>query len=468
MFSITPVPFETSTPQLSLNQITEIPTLPAITATPTLSAGASIEYEPPEDIFIKVSQEMLPAKPHEQVVIFGTVTGFTTQTDQWGNITSASALEISHHSGTEFKVNCDDFCFHVDARKNLLPSSAVKEGSEVIIFGASGDEVTDINADLIAVHTLAEVPHVTDLPDMSQLGSNLAYTEYELVGMPQMNPIRIEGVELTAVPEATPTEEPSQQNTGQDSGSETTGGYDYGYTSWFLPTSTPNRPQRTATPQETEIVEPTPTKTLNDRLTDRLNHTLETRSTYSFGSYGEKYTIYIEYELDQNRDPRYPTRAMLDVMSNSYSFAEYWIPYVENPFFYNWGIVNYAGDWYMSLRTSVDIDPEPGVVDLVYSDRTLRSQTNYDAQKGYIRSFGYSIINRTLFYFYQKENGYGVSIGLTDYDLGFDDIPFGYLGTYAEMVPFYSDDLITFFGHRNGKWYYVELGPQNPDAGYYW
>ena len=72
------------------------------------------------------------------------------------------------------------------------------------------------------------------------------------------------------------------------------------------------------------------------------------------------------------------------------------------------------------------------------------------------------------FVFYQKENGYGVSIGLTDYDLGFDDIPFGYLGTYAEMVPFYSDDLITFFGHRNGKWYYVELGPQDPNAGYYW
>ena len=37
VFQITPVPLETETPQLSLNQITDIPTLPPVTATPTPS-----------------------------------------------------------------------------------------------------------------------------------------------------------------------------------------------------------------------------------------------------------------------------------------------------------------------------------------------------------------------------------------------------------------------------------------------
>ncbi len=472
MFNITPLPLESATPQISLNQVTDIPTLPVTTSTPTPSAGASVNYEEPTDIFLQVTEEMLPARSYDQVVIFGTVTGFSNRTDAWGNLLAASAFEISHHSGTVFTVNCDDFCFQVDARRNLIPSSSIQEGSEVIIFGASGEEVTDIDADLIAVHTLAEEPHMTEIPDMSQIGNNLVYTEYELAGMPQMNPIRIQGVERTAVPEITPTGEAAPVDTAVDSSTAATEDTNngYGYYSWFLPTSTPNRPQRTPTPSETgSVAEPTPTKTLNERLTDRLNHTLETRSTYSFGAYGEKYSIYIEYEADQNRDPRHPTRAMLDIYSNSYSFAEYWIPYVQNPMFYNWGIVNYGGDWYMPLRVTVDIDPEPGIVDLVYCDRTLRSQSNYDAQKGYIRSYGYSILNRTLFYFYQKENGYGISIGLQDYDLGFDDIPFGYVGTYAEIVPFYADDLITFFGHRNGKWYYVEVGvPENLNAGYYW
>ncbi len=458
MFSATPVPLEVSTPQLGLNQVTEIPTLPIVTSTPTPSVGSSVDYVPPDDIFIQVTGEMLPSKAYDPVVIFGTITGYTAQTDSWGNLLTTGALEISHHSGTEFRVVCDDFCFYTDARRNLIPSSAAKEGSEVIIFGAAGDEVTDINADLIAVHTLAEKPQNTNIPDMSQLGGNLIYTEYELAGMPKMNPIRIEGVELPPEPTATPTAGLSAESTDTDNGSQTTENYDYGYYSYYLPTSTPNRPLLTLTPETVETPVPTPTQTLNDRLTERLDHSLETRSTYSFGAYGEKYTIYIEYDLEQNRDPRHPTRAMLDLESNGYTFSEYWIPYVENPMFYNWGIVNYGGDWYMPLRVSVDIDPEPGVVDLIVSDRTLRSQTNYDAQKGYIRSFGYSIINRILFYFYQKENGYGISIGLQDYDLGFDDIPFGYVGQYAELVPFYSDDLITFFGHRDGKWYYVELG----------
>ncbi len=468
MFAVTPPPQESTTPQLGLDQVTEIPTLPMITSTPTPSVGSSVNYTAPSDIFIQVNKEVLPSKSYEQVVIFGTVSGFTAQTDSWGNYVSSNAIEISHHSGTVFKVNCDDFCFHVDARRNLVSSSVIKEGSEVIVFGAAGEEVTDIEADLIAVHTLAETEPVTNLPDMSQIGSNLIYTEYELAGIPKMNPLRIQGVDPTPESTATPIAAYSQADPAAAGSGEPTAAYDYGYYSYYLPTSTPNRPSRTATPGVTETAEPTPTQTLNERLTARLSHSLETRSTYSFGSYGEKYTIYIEYEKDQNRDPRHPTRAMLDLESNGYTFKEYWIPYVENPMFYNWGIVNWGGDWYMPLRMSVDIDPEPGVVDLIVSDRTLRSQTNFDAQKGYLRSFGYSIINRVLFYFYQKENGYGISIGLQDYDLGFDDIPFGYIGTYAEIAPFYADDMITFFGHRNGKWYYVELELDPQYRSYYW
>ena len=37
------------------------------------------------------------------------------------------------------------------------------------------------------------------------------------------------------------------------------------------------------------------------------------------------------------------------------------------------------------------------------------------------------------------------------------------------MNPFYSDDLITFFGHRDGRWYYVELTlNEDPYNGYYY
>ena len=41
----TPLPLETATPKLSLNQVTDIPTLPPVTATPTLSLQDSVLTE---------------------------------------------------------------------------------------------------------------------------------------------------------------------------------------------------------------------------------------------------------------------------------------------------------------------------------------------------------------------------------------------------------------------------------------
>lgn len=462
MFHITPIPLETETPQLSLNQVTDIPTLPPVTPTPTLSEERSVRYEDPNDIFLQVTMESLPSKAFQKVIVFGTAGEAVTRTDEWGRTVATGGFRLYHHSGTEFEVNCDDFCFFTDARKNLVSSEKMTEGSEVIVFGASSEDVSILNADLVAIHVIREdpVPHEAEISDFP---ADLTYTEYELETFPRLNPISINAAAATSTPLPTPTEEtPTADPYGYNTG------YNYDYTySYYLPTSTPNRPKRTPTPDETGTPEPTPTLSLDDRLSDRLNHSLETRSDYSFGPYGEKYSVYREYDQELNRDPSYPTRAVMNVESNGYPFAEYWIPYVQNPMFTNWGVVCYGGDWYLPLRLTVDIDPDPDVTDLVYSDRAIRSQRNFDKEKGYIRSFGYSIINRKLFYFFQNENGYGLSLYGRDYDLGFDDIPFGYISDYSELDPFYADDMITFFGHRGGRWFYVEIKGVENQYGYY-
>ena len=452
IFQRTPIPLETPTPQLSLNQVTDIPTLPPVTVTPTLSLGESVNYLAPGDIFTQVTAEVLPEKAFQPVILFGSVKAFTVQTDVWGQVLPTGGFTLAHHSGTDFHINCDDFCFKVDAKKNLISDEKLVEGSEVIVFGVSGEDVTEINADLVAVHVIREDP-IPREADVSNLPFDLSYNEYELEYFPELNPISIQAAAATSTPIPEPTEEvPVEQPTEVSNDP-----YGYGYYYYVRPTSTPNRPQRTPTPDETGTPVPTPTLSLDDHLSARLNHSLETRSSYSYGAYGERYSTYLEYDQEMNRDPSYPTRASMNVDSNGYEFTDYWIPYVENPMFTNWGIVCFAGDWYLPMRLTVDIDPDPGVTDLVFTDRTLRSNSNYDKSRGYIRSFGHSIIDRKLFYFYQKENGYGVAISNQDYDLGFDDIPFGYVGKFSELDPFYSDDLITFFGHRGDKWYYVEI-----------
>ncbi len=473
VFQYTPVPLETPTPKLSLNQVTDIPTLPVITPTSTPQAGETVRYTDPSDIFLAVTEEKLPEKAYDTVVIFGTFAGFVTSTDNWGNTVQTGSFRITHHSGTEFSISCDDFCFYTDAMKNLIPSTSLKNGSEVIIIGAADEAVTDINADLVAVHTLAEKVPSAGAPVMSGLPSGMTYTEFRLESFPALNPIRISGAALSAETAVLPTETPAQNDPYSGYGYNDYSynnygyGYGYGYGSYGQPTSTPNQPPTsTPTPVTTDAPQPAEAEDLNDRLAARLNHTLSNRTAYSYGAYGEQYSVYIAYDDDQNRDPRRPSRAQINVESNGYDFTEYWIPYVQNPMFYNWGIVCYAGDWYLPLRMTVDIDPDPGTVDLLYADRTICSQKNFDEQQGYLRSFGFSIIDSKLFYFYQKESGYGISINRQDYDLGFDDIPFGYVGNLSEIAPFYSDDLITFFGHRNGAWYYVEL--EAPEEQYYY
>ena len=457
VFQITPVPLETETPQLSLNRVTDIPTLPPVTPTPTPSAGSLVNYVEPGDIFIQVKEEKLPENPLQEVVLFGTVAGFTLQTDAWGYVTSAGGFTMEHHSGTEFTINCDDFCFYIDAHKNLVPFSKLVEGSEVMVFGVSAEEVTEINADLVAIHVIREDP-VPQQANVSGFPANVTYTEYELENFPTLNPLSIRAAAATSTPIPTATEEAAEDPYGYSENNDT---YGYDYYWYGRPTSTPNRPQRTPTVDETGTPTPTPTLTLDEHLKGRYNHSLEDRTDFRYGMYGEEYYAYLEYDQELNRDPSHPTRADLVVTSNGYDFTDYWIPYVENPMFTNWGVICSGGDWYLSFRLTVDINPDPGVTDLIYTDRTICSQQNYDRSRGYIRSFGYSIFNRQLFYFYENENGYGISLNYQDYDLGFDDIPFGYVADYAELSPFYSDDMITFFGHRGGKWYYVEINSIN-------
>ncbi len=456
-FQATPMPLETAVPAISLDRVTDIPTLPPVTPTPTLPVGENVRYLTAQDIFEEVPSEIVPARSYEQAVLRGYVTELTTQTDAWGNTTATGGFTLQHNSGSVYEVSCDDACFHVDREKNLISSSAVQKGIEVLVFGASGEDNTKINADLIAVRASAASESASAAQPQSVLSSGLTYSEYELDGFPQLNPLSVSG---DPRPHATNTPTPSSENDSYNYG------YDYGYGYNTRPTSTPNRPSSTPQPESAEAEEET--ETLNDRLTARLNHSLSSRADYAYGAYGEKYAAYIEYNQDGNRDPEHPTRAMMDVESNDYPFYEFWFPYSDSPMHTDWGILCYAGDWYMPLRLTVDIDPDPNVTNIVYTDRTYRNQSDYDAEKGYLRSFGYSIIDNKLFYFYQKESGYGISIGLEDIDLGFDDIPFGYVGEYNEINPFYADDLITFFGHRDGKWYYVEL-EKNEDlySGYY-
>jgi hypothetical protein len=318
--------------------------------------------------------------------------------------TDSSQYKVVHSSGVEFTVNCDDYCFYVNDQKKIIAAEKIGKGSRVAVFGTSGSEdYKIINADAIAVDIReTDISMASNKTDMSTFPYTLEYKEYELKSAPAINPLTLLPVEGS----------------------------------------------------------------LDQNLKDRLQTSLGNRTRFIYGLYGESYSTTIEYDQDNNRDPSYPTRANMAVESNSYSFYDFWFPHIESPYFTSWGIMSYGGDWYLPIRLTVDIDPDPIISELIYTDRTIMSQMNFDETNQYLRSFGFSILSNSLFYFYENEKGFGISLNRVDYDLGFDEIPFGMVDKYQELNPFYADNLITFFGRRGSTWYYVEIKEPESEEGY--
>ncbi len=316
------------------------------------------------------------------------------------------SYRVRHASGVVYAVTCDDFCFYVNRQKHLTNPEDIKEGTRVLVFGVStAEDASKINADAIAADLPETKVSASDRSDLSTLPYPFKLYEYELKSSPSLNPLAL-----------SPLEGSLEQN-----------------------------------------------------LKDRLQAVLSNRTNYIYGYYGETYSSSLEYGETHNRDPLYPTRAHCLVQSNAYTFYDFWFPYVQSPYFQSWGIMSYGGDWYLPIRMTVDIDPDPLVSELIYSDRTIMSQLNFDRTYGYYRSFGFSILSDNLFYFFENEKGYGFSLNRVNFDLGFDEIPFGMVDRYQELNPFFADDFISFLGRRGETWYYVELKAEVPEnQGYYW
>lgn len=408
----TPLPINTEIPMLSLEQVPIMPTLVPEIPTPTPVPQTNVSFVRSENLFERPIMEIMPQGPFQKITIKG-------------NIQEEDKLR--HSSGVVFNLIIDDYCFFIDAEKKLISADNAKEGADVIVYGSSGESVSDIRADLIVVNTLREKGVPEERADLSGI-YGFTYTEHELAGDPSLSPLRV-----TDAPTQVPTKDPQATATSV------------------------NHKEKTAVP---------PTYT-NDLIEDRLNHAYSNRGKYTIGYHGERYTLEQFYNSDQNRSPEYPTRANIEISTNDYPFMDFWYPFVESPMNTYEPFMNWGWDWYLPFLMSVDIDPDPEVSELITTNRTLRNGTNYDAAKGYLRSFGYSVIGQKIFYFYEKENGFGISLDLVDYDLGFDEVPYGYPEQYKALDPYLADDLISFFGHRDGKWYYVELEESQAYSYYY-
>jgi hypothetical protein len=388
---VTPAVLRTPTSLINLTMLPTLPTLGPETVEETPIPDKDIYYDAQSSIFAHFIEQPVPQSPNEAAALRGKVSGGVD-----------SEFKVNAADGTEYTVTCDDYCFAVNDKKEVIGRELITSGSEVIVFGVTdGGKENTLLADVITVNTQKAVERGT-VSDMTYLPAEITYTEFELKNAP------LSGFNgLTAAD-------------GSD---------------------------------------------ISDRIDKRNNTMLSGMTRYSYGVYGEAYSTAIDFKSEFNRDPFHPTRANLTVYSNDYEFMNLWFPAVDNPFFDHSGILNFGGDWFMTIRMTVDINPDPEIAEILYSDRTIMSQLNFDKTYQYVRSFGFSVYDYKLFYFFQRNDGYGFALNRVDYNLGFDEILYGLVDEYQDLNPYYSDNLITFFARRGQSWYLVEL--ETPKKPYY-
>jgi hypothetical protein len=89
---------------------------------------------------------------------------------------------------------------------------------------------------------------------------------------------------------------------------------------------------------------------------------------------------------------------------------------------------------------------------IIEDGEILNQDSNYQTQ------FGFQLMNGHPFYFFERDNKFGVSFNGQEMTLGYDNVINHYRGDMAALNVTHAKKMVTFFAERGGKWYYVEIG----------
>lgn len=123
------------------------------------------------------------------------------------------------------------------------------------------------------------------------------------------------------------------------------------------------------------------------------------------------------------------------------------------------GIWEVGGDWvleYAEINVAVDEAENTAASDakgqLVWKGVSLNEKDSLD------EIFGFQLLNRRPFYFFEKDDEIGIVFDGKGTMLGFDRVPHYVCCSAAELNPRPSPNMVSFFAQKAGTWYYVEIG----------
>jgi len=122
------------------------------------------------------------------------------------------------------------------------------------------------------------------------------------------------------------------------------------------------------------------------------------------------------------------------------------------------GLWGYSNHWVLEIAyVDLTIPPQNEIsLDVqgqLYQDGELLNDRN-----DYKEAFNFQMMNGKPFYFFDRDGKIGISYNGQEVILGYSQIPHYQCCSAAQLNPRKAKDMVAFFGQREGKWYYVEIG----------
>lgn len=130
----------------------------------------------------------------------------------------------------------------------------------------------------------------------------------------------------------------------------------------------------------------------------------------------------------------------------------------NTPYYNLQGLWQYNNHWVLEhVYVTVTVDEKGNTTDNIVG-QVVRDGVLLNKEYSYEEVFGFQLMKRKPFFFYKENGGIGISYDSQNLLLGFEEIPRYKCCSSAELNPWQSQNMVSFFARKGETWYYVEIG----------
>ena len=121
------------------------------------------------------------------------------------------------------------------------------------------------------------------------------------------------------------------------------------------------------------------------------------------------------------------------------------------------GLWSYRNHWVLEVAHCSNRD----VKGTIYTDimgEIIQDGESFSKRNGYQETFGFQLMSGKVFYYFKKDNQFGISFDNHEVLLDYSEIPHYRCCEPSILNPESSKNMVSFFARRGSKWYYVEIG----------